>query len=51
MDKQLQNQINDQIALMLGRQMIEQIAAQVTIAALQQELQKQKQQTETLQSL
>lgn len=38
MEKQIQSQINDQIALTLGRQMIELIAAQATIAALQQEL-------------
>jgi hypothetical protein len=41
MEKQLQSQINDQIALTLGRQMIELIAAQATITALQAELQKQ----------
>lgn len=40
MDKQLQSHINDQIALAMGRQMIELIAAQATIAALQAELQR-----------
>lgn len=33
--KQIDRLVNEQIALMLGRQMIELIAAQATIAALQ----------------
>lgn len=41
--KQIQQQINEQIALALGRQMIDLIAAQATIAALQKEATKEGQ--------